>query len=206
MAEMTIDLRELVALAEGLLRAPAAVAKTTDRLLTKWATIGEGIAKRKVSGDVLKHRTGRLTQSISFRVEADGLDRVLRLGVLGGPALVLVYAAAHEYGAAITPKRAKVLTIPLDAAKTPSGVPRFTAPEAKDQFEATFWRRSKAGNLILFGVRNGELVPLFLGLTRVDLPARRFLGQTGDEVFPRLQAELQAAVVETVRTEALGHA
>jgi len=197
MAEMTIDLRELVALAEGLLRAPAEVAKTTDRLLTKWGAIGEGIAKRKVSGDVLKRRTGRLAQSISFRVTAENLDRVLRIGVLGGPESVLVYAAAHEYGAEITPKRAKVLTIPLDAAKTPAGVPRFTAPEAKDQFEATFWKRSKAGNLILFGVRNGELVPL---------PPRRFLGQTADEVFPRLQAELQEDVVETVRTEALGNA
>lgn len=49
-------------------------------------------AKQKVSGDVLKNRTGTLRRAINFRLEELG-GRII--GTVG---IKLRYAAAHEYG------------------------------------------------------------------------------------------------------------
>jgi len=64
--------------------------------------------KDKMSGKVLKVRTGRLRSSVTSRVESAGGDIVGRVGSN------VVYAPVHEYGAVITPKRGKYLTFQVD--------------------------------------------------------------------------------------------
>ena len=62
----------------------ASITRSTMRVLAK--------AKQKVSGEVLKNRTGTLRRAINFRVEDAG-GRIV--GTVG---IKLRYAAAHEYG------------------------------------------------------------------------------------------------------------
>ena len=79
------------------------------------------------------------------------------------------YYRVQEYGGTIRSNRAGgFLAIPLPAAKTPAGVSRYPSPlrqSLKIAFpQGTFVRKSKGGNLILFGVKGkaSKLIPLFL--------------------------------------------
>lgn len=92
------------------------------------------IVATKLSGQVLKRRTGNLARSVIGRGEIlNGLP-AFRVGVLRGPAVS--YVATQELGTVgkggelptIKPKRAKALAIPLEGALTPSGVERFGGP------------------------------------------------------------------------------
>ncbi|WP_257306299.1 HK97 gp10 family phage protein [Geothrix campi] len=62
----------------------ASIARSTMKVLAK--------AKQKVSGEVLKNRTGTLRRAINQRIEEAG-GRIV--GTVG---IKLRYAAAHEYG------------------------------------------------------------------------------------------------------------
>jgi len=89
--------------------------------------MSERVTKGGKSG--LNVRTGMLRASLGFETETKPGSVVLTLGTtkIGGEtAKVLAYAAAQEFGATIT-KSPGFLTIPLDRAKTPSGVARFSA-------------------------------------------------------------------------------
>jgi len=131
------------------------------------ARVQRTIQTRFLSGQVLNVRSGGLRRSVT--TDASDLPRSISVGT-PSPA-----APTHEAGAVIRPRRARLLTIPLDAAQTGAGVARFTARGAARQFDATFWQRSRAGNLILFGKRGDQLVPLFLGLRKVTIPQRSFM-------------------------------
>ena len=166
------------------------------------ALLVEAEAKANVSGEVLNVRSGKGRASITTDV-----SDAPRSFSVGAPGETGRYLGAHETGATIVPRRAKVLTIPLDAAKTAAGVPRWSAREAP--FEDTFWRRTRAGNLILFGKNRGEpIVPLFLGVAQVTLPQRRWLlpafeetNQAREELLHRLakHAGTVLVVVEHVK-------
>lgn len=142
----------------------------------------EAAVKQNLQGDPVAMRTGRLHASVASYV-----DRQRLLGVTGTPT---PYARTIEHGTeglpggAITPRLSKVLTIPLDAAKTASGKPRGTAREVGAKYEDTFWARTGRGNLILFGVevrirqgrRDDRITALFLGVESVEIEARRPFG------------------------------
>ncbi len=64
--------------------ATASIRRSTMRVLAR--------AKEKVSGDVLKNRTGTLRRAINQRVETGGSR------VVGTVGIKLTYAAAHEFG------------------------------------------------------------------------------------------------------------
>lgn len=165
------------------------------KFLRDSALLVEAEAKANVSGEVLNVRSGKGRASITTDV-----SDAPRSFSVGAPGETGRYLGAHETGSTIVPRRAKVLTIPLDAAKTAAGVPRWSAREAP--FEDTFWRRTRAGNLILFGKNRGEpIVPLFLGVAQVTLPQRRWLlpafeetNQAREELLvKRLEERLAAA-------------
>lgn len=123
------------------------------------------------------------------------------------------YALAHEYGATITPKRSKMLAIPLPAALTPSGVMRMP-PRAYG--DALFLFKSKkldsaTGRPRAFLARrigkgkNARLELLFVLKSSVRLPSGRlmfretardtFFGPFGTQEIDRaLERGLNAAV------------
>lgn len=82
------------------------------------------------------------------------------------------YAITHEEGKTITPKKSKFLAIPLDAAKTAAGVPRYSSPLRESGMKKTFIARSSAGNLILFASVGSQITPMFALVRSVTIPAR----------------------------------
>jgi hypothetical protein len=146
------------------------------------AILVENKAKENVNGPALKVRSGRGRAAITH----DNEDAPRSFAV-GAPGEVGRYLGAHETGATILPVRSSVLTIPLDAALTASGVPRFSAREAASRFDHTFWRESRAGNLILFGRTGKKLTPLFVGVDRVVLPKRPWLRPAFDAALPEME-------------------
>lgn len=88
------------------------------------------------------------------------------------------YARMQEYGGTQKPSKAKMLAIPLDAARTAAGIGRFGGPLRAILPAAfpggTFVRRSKAGNLILFGKTSADAEPvaLFVLKTQTVIPPR----------------------------------
>jgi len=113
----------------------------------------------------LSKRSGTMLQSVLDSVKVVGLRWDDLQGEIGGN----FYARVHEYGATIKVKNAKWLTIPLPAACDSRGVP--LKKKAKD-WDKTFIKRSKAGNLIIFQKRGRQLVPLYVLKEEVVIPPR----------------------------------
>ena len=168
----------------------------------------------------LRVRTGRLRGSVvALKSEVRG-DRVE-----GGVTIGTVYSRVH-FGpkgqtTTITPKRGKYLTIPLPAAMTRGGVLRGRATStgvsmswggtaggyeqasiSYGVFGDTFVRKSKAGNLIIFGrlrfaggKRMGQLrsriVPLFLLKKQIQVRARIHPEDILNRIRPRLLESFQ---------------
>lgn len=132
-----------------------------------------GVSRRRfLSGRPLKVRSGRLRSSLKvpgmegiFKIERRAMEILGRLGTK------VPYGPTHEYGATIKPVRKQWLTIPLGAVKTPAGVARGRARD----FQNTFFRRSKTGNLILFQKRGERIIPLFVLKKQVKIPKRPYL-------------------------------
>lgn len=99
-------------------------------------------------------------------------------GVVFGTAYTMTHVGKPGEKKTIRPKKAKALTIPLNAMKTKAGVSRGSAQGAyvKSHFDSTFFGKSKKGNVILFGTKKlktmTKIIPLFVLKTKVIIPAR----------------------------------
>ncbi len=150
--------------------------------------------KENVSGAILNVRSGRLRSSIGSRVSGkdSAVYGVVGSGVRQGERVP--YANIHETGETITPRRVKWLTIPLEAALTPSGVARGKARDFADTFFA--WR---GDNLFLFQKKGkDDIVPLFILKKSVDIPARRYMSQTLAEMKPRMMTIMSSGIKEAI--------
>jgi len=126
------------------------------------------IQRKKLTGDPLKVRSGRLRSSIT------GTARMIDRQIVGTVGTKTPYSRIHEFGGEIRPKKGRYLTVPLPAAKTSAGVVRGRARDFKD----TFLFRSKAGNLIIMGKPTPgalEVEPLFILKEVVNIPKRSYL-------------------------------
>lgn len=99
--------------------------------------------------------------------------------------------------------RARYLAVPLAAALTAvRGVPRWRSPlrvSLRSAFAATFVQRSRAGNLILFGVPRGrnkakKIIPLFALRKSVRIPPRLGLRRIWREWRSRIGVSIRAAL------------
>lgn len=87
----------------------------------------------------------------------------------------------HETGGTITPKRSQYLTIPTDFALDSRGVP---IKQSARQWENTFVRTSKAGNLLIFQKRGKDIVPLYVLKKSVRLRPRLGMAKTFEDNIP----------------------
>lgn len=145
---------------------------------------GGGAAK-----DRLNVRSGDLRRSISINVQDEG--KVTR-GTIGSN---VVYARIHELGGTIKPITKRYLTIPFPGTKTPAGVGRGSARD----YSNTFFKKSKAGNLILFQKNGKSIVPLFLLRDKpVQIPARPYLMPAMEKIKPMLMREIGERIAKEV--------
>ncbi len=161
-------------------------------------TVTEALEQRHGAGwpggtraKTLSKRSGEMLQSIvaSVRVSGSSFDTIT--GEIGGSRI----ARVQEFGATITPKRAKYLTIPLPAALDSRGVP--LKKSARD-WQNTFVARSKAGNLIIFQKRGAGIMPLYVLKTSVTIPPRLGMQDTLRTGIPYFVDRAMDAMVRAV--------
>lgn len=148
-----------------------------------------------------KYMRGKVTTDTSIRKRSGELSNSMRpiipvkatnQGIEGGITFGKIYAKMHigprGQVTTIRPKDKKYLTIPLPSMQTKAGVTRTTAAELMQgdtglPFGQTFIKRSKAGNLIIFGTKRitkganigayrGEIIPLFILKKKVEIKTR----------------------------------
>ena len=164
-----------------------------------------GLAMRKLQYDlvqaardenraVLHQRTGNLIGSI-LPGTFDQSDTKIEATVVAGGGENF-YARIQEYGGTIVPKNVSFLTIPLDAAKTASGVGRWSAREIIEDpsiggYSGTFFKHG-----VLFGKTPDGITPLFALKSSVTLPSRPYMRPALLKMRPQIETELAAAIAE----------
>ncbi len=136
----------------------------------------------------LRNRSGNLRRTLQYRVLPAGggatplsrLKLVMQVGDNRAP-----YALAQEYGAVITPKKARALTVPMPDSLTPSGVIKGSAilRRTGDGYETDYgptfiYKPSGAGGGAYIAVRNpdGGLRLLYVLKKRVVIPGPKTTG------------------------------
>lgn len=135
-----------------------------NRELAKTAARAQRYAKVNATRSP-RVRSGRLRGSIGsgVRSRADGtVDAFVSANTK--------YAAAQERGATIH-ARGRYLTVPLGAVKTRAGVVRRSARD----YPGAFVIRSRAGKLLIVQKNGKRIVPLFVLVQSVKVPATHFL-------------------------------
>ena len=154
--------------------------------------VGEIVRRQlisNVSGRILKRRTGKLAQSIQSKVMTNGLSVETGSGVKSGSPLP--YSDIHEKGGTIKPKNAKYLTIPTSFAMTRAGAAKFTA---KDLFNTNPGKVFIAKDMIFLKTGKQSIKPMFILKKEVNIPARRYLSTTADQVRTRVVRVISGAL------------
>ena len=130
-----------------------------------------------VRAGILSKRSGAMIDSIFRSVSVTTSGDEVR-GTIGGNHV----ARAHEFGAVIRPKRAKMLAIPLPGAMSARGVP--LRPKPRD-WPNLFIIKSKRGKLLLVRKVSGRIVPMyFLTKGPIRIPKRLGMQATLDKAAP----------------------
>jgi len=128
------------------------------------ADFGERMVRKiskRLSGQALKERTGRLKASLTHEETAGTAE----ISAGGGPGEV-DYAAIHHYGGTIRPKKKQFLTIPFPGGPADKRVP-LRAADFADTFVAKGIIFRKKGR--------DDIVPLFILKKSVEIPARPYM-------------------------------
>lgn len=129
--------------------------KVTDKMVQMHGRGWNGSVVNS-TGNLQSRSGGGLRSLLDTLKVSASRGEIVAVGEIGGGKL-----SFHEEGGTIRATRAKYLTIPLPAAMDPRGVP--LRKRARD-WDRTFVRRSRAGNLIIFRRLPGarELTPLYI--------------------------------------------
>jgi len=146
-----------------------------------------------VSNKILKRRSGKLAQSLGYRVDDDGgaISATIGSGVLTGKRVK--YADIQERGGEVRGK--PWLTVPLPAALTPAGVMKM--PRARD-FPNTFIQKSKKGNLLIFQKKDKGIRPLFVLKRSVTIKPSRYMAESLRQTRGEAIKKIEAVIMESV--------
>lgn len=197
--------KDIARLRRGFKRAPELMAREARAALRDAANTWQGKVVREnfrpFSGNkndtkTLQSRSSFLRRSLGHRIEGDNLSN-LSVSVYSSG---VKYARIQEYGGDVRPVKGKYLTIPLDAAMGPRGVPKKSS--VRDYADGFFFE-SKAGNLI-FAVSKvvgrgknarSQVVPLYVLKRKVTIPARFGLRQAWADLEAKRREQLQVALI-----------
>lgn len=157
---------------------------------------GEATAKRNATGNPAV-RSGRLRGSIQGLYDAERGTLILRAGGRNRGRSV-GYARLQDLGGTIRPRRTKYLAIPLSAAKTGAGVPRF-ASARHDPTPMHIRPGKRPGTLLLHDNRSG-MPRYFLTKGPVRIPGTRFMSKAADQMARDVPEALDRAFRRLLRT------
>jgi len=190
LAIKAIGLKELQ---RSLKKMPDAVDKTLAEGIEAGAHRLEAyIVREQLSGQAVHVHTNRLRGSVHTMFNRKDLVAVVGTNVIYAK-VASESGSTEEPGGVITPKRAKVLTIPTRNALTATGKPRGTALQFKAAWDTTFWKRFPDGRLLLLGrkTEKSKLVTLFIGVRSVKIRARRVWSKAWVKFRPIIVADLR---------------
>lgn len=185
--------------------------KAVYRGFSRATLLIERALKGNLSGSALNVRSGMLRASIGSRVDVAKGEMTATIGSGARQGARMKYANIQETGGTVTPKRRQYLTVPLDAAKTASGVARFTARDVmrhRTQYDGSFvhdgviFGYMKRGKYKKSGGLKLDITPLFALKTSVTLPASHYLTRTSQETFADANREILTGIQETLKGEA----
>lgn len=152
-------------------------------------TVAQRITETQFSGDPLNTVTGMLKAAVAHRVVIIGSSIVIAIGVLRGPATK--YAEKQEKGGEIKASAGKALAVPLPAAITGTGRPKYPRGPldpriSRDYPGGTFLHKKKGSGKapVVMGIRLvagggrkkvAEIVPLFALVRSVYLTPTNWL-------------------------------
>lgn len=111
------------------------------------------------------------------------------LSTLEGRYSGVYYAWLHEYGGQVTPRQAKVLTLPLPAALRPDGTPKLKSPRSWKRFGTfTYTSRSTGQSYLAYRGAGGKLVLLYVFIKYATFFPRLGLREKHRENLPDLMA------------------
>lgn len=119
-------------------------------------TLGKFKAKQLSGRPGLNKRSGTLSRNTRFMARGHDLSDLEGRFSIGGPAGK--YARIHETGGTITPKKARMLAIPIPGspAVTPAGVSKYPSPlRANLPKSHDFFLLETGGQVLLMGDRKG---------------------------------------------------
>jgi hypothetical protein len=154
------------------------------------------IARTRLSGSDLKARTGMLRREIAGWMLGSGA------AVVGVPDSSPARDYAWLLGSqtkTITPKNAKRLAIPLAAALTASGVPRY--PEGPRSVKGLFYMRTAGGTELLVRSKGkrGRIEALFVLKKSVTIEASGALPEGVKERRPQIKESIQRKLDGLIR-------
>lgn len=175
---------------------PGAVAtRVVHKGIATVTKTAEREVKQALSGQVLKVRSNRYRSSVTSTVEERGGQ------VIGTVGTTFIGAGLHEKGGTVSApgkgilsKGRQFLTIPLPAARTGAGVPRFDAPTALKAGAFIPKGRSIIANSV-----GGRLVPLFALKRSVHIPARPIWKPVFDRMSRLIPDLFERLLSQTIR-------
>lgn len=199
MIQATLDLRGLDLLVE---RMPQQIDEGQLKAARDIGARLQGAAGAQIGpGGLLESRTGTLKRSLFWLIDVAqaGLMRIR----VGFDLLKARYGRIQELGGTVTATNASFLTIPLEAAKTASGVPRYTARDVIATPTAFGYSGTFFAKGVLFG-REGKgkgavVTPLFALKRSVTLLDRAPLANTLVEQQPWVVQRVDEAVGDAIR-------
>lgn len=187
---------------------PEKFATSMDNFFEGMAQKAAGhISTTMLSGQRLNRRTGNLARSIVGRAARLGKAPGMRVGVFRGAA-ASDYARIQEEGGTVKAKPGKALAIPMDAAKTPAGVPRWESPrDAPVDLKLVPFTKGGAGKAGLFDEKtigeDGDLSKAkmyYLIVKKVRIRGKHYLRDGFRNFMPTTVEELGLFVANRFRS------
>ena len=204
--EIKLDKQKFRAFEIAMRKMPKETSAAIGRGLTTGLHQTAGAVRRRVgNGSILKRRSGHLTDAIKAYKDNPG-DFYGYIGV-GNDTTVAPYAyLLGEKDLVLIEAKDKLLTIPIGAGLTESGVARYDSPR---DVPDGFWFKSKAGN-ILFGrtvpgfsffgraTTKGHLEILFIGKESVIVETSGILPDVIEERIPNMHRSIKKEIMKTI--------
>lgn len=144
-------------------------------------------------------RTGTLAKSLLDGIKVTGSKLNTIVGVYRGTD----YAVTQEYGGKITPKRAKVLTLPLPDALRPDGTPKLKSPRSWKRFGTFSYTSKKTGQgYLVYRKPDGSLKFLYVYVDVVNVKPTLGLRKThNDKIYDLIDSWLEIIAYEMANVD-----